>query len=1231
MRSLALLTELSQSTKRINILFLFFLVPFLSNAQTFITTWKTDNPGVSNDNQITIPTTGAGYDYNVVWSEEGNPANTGTLLTLTGNVTIDFPTPGIYRIEISGLFPRIFFNDPSFFFSKDSRKILTVEQWGANPWTSMASAFAGCANLRINASDKPNLAGVTDMSRMFYRASSLNDNLNAWNVSTITNMSRLFADAEAFNQPLNAWNVSSVTNMSEMFWFARAFNQDISGWNVSNVTNMAAMFAGATIFNQNIGGWNVINVTTLAQTFASAPAFNQNISAWNVGNVTDMSGLFSGASAFNQDISGWNINNVTSMANMFRAATSFTNDITGWNVINVTQMNGMFSDHPTFNQDITAWTVDNVNDMNGMFDGATAFNQDISGWHVNKVNDFNSMFQDATSFNQPIGAWTLNTVSNIDMRGMFDGASSFDQDLSPWDVRQLTQAFNMLNNSGLSVTHYDNLLEGWASQTLKPNVDFGASNLFYCTGETARTNLISTFNWFITDGGKKCISLFDGPTTTTPEILNGQPQVIDYGSTSTSKSRSFTLSNNQGTVITNVMVVNPGSGFPTSLVFPTILAGATQTFTVDLTGPVGTYTETVTITSPDFPGSFQFNVSGEVTATPEPEIAAFEGTTVLGTQILDGQLQPVEFGFEVKGNNLMGEFTITNIGDADLNISDITLSGSVFTLASTPPTLIPVNGTEIIQVILSGTNAGIFIETVNILSDDTDEAIFNFNVYGEIIGPDIAVYDGTNIYSDPEIFDGQVTPIDFGSGPNGTDILRPFTIANLNSADLNISNITITGTAFSLTSSPPTLVAAEFDGVISFTPFFIRLSGATSGTYSETVSIFTDDEDEPTFTFQINGSIIGSGCPILPTVNAGVDATTCAGSSIILAGTIGGSATGATWNSNGTGTFDDQTILTPTYTPGAADETSGSVILTLTVAAIGSCPQVQDNLILSIPTAITAGSPSVQSNVGQTSIIDVVSSSTTNPGDVLTLTITQNPTQGSVTVNANNTVSFVPNAGTVGSDSFEYQICNDCGLCDVGTVSIDIVNAPPVITPPSAPITAVAGQSVTIPFVGFLSDLNGNIDFNSIQITNGPTSNALASFNTAFDLTLDYSNTRFAGTDEITIEVCDLLNSCSSIILQIEVDGEIIIHNGISPNGDGKNDYFSIQNIQFLEPENKVSIYNRWGDKIFDLENYDSDNPNKRFNGISDNGKELPSGVYFYKIQLVNRGENLSGYLTIKK
>ncbi|MDZ7646253.1 MAG: Ig-like domain-containing protein [Cytophagales bacterium] len=186
-----------------------------------------------------------------------------------------------------------------------------------------------------------------------------------------------------------------------------------------------------------------------------------------------------------------------------------------------------------------------------------------------------------------------------------------------------------------------------------------------------------------------------------------------------------------------------------------------------------------------------------------------------------------------------------------------------------------------------------------------------------------------------------------------------------------------------------------------------------------------------------------------------------------------------------------KTILTPTYTPSAADEISGSVTLTLTVAASGGCPQVQDDLIVTIPTAITASSPSVQSNVGQTTNVDVVGSSSTNPGDVLTVTITQQASQGAVAVNPDKTIGYTPNAGTVGSDSFDYQICNDCGLCDVGTVSVTIANAPPAITPPPTPITAVAGQSVTIPFASYLSDLNGNIDFNSIRITNGPTSNAL--------------------------------------------------------------------------------------------------------------------------------------------
>ena len=171
---------------------------------------------------------------------------------------------------------------------------------------------------------------------------------------------------------------------------------------------------------------------------------------------------------------------------------------------------------------------------------------------------------------------------------------------------------------------------------------------------------------------------------------------------------------------------------------------------------------------------------------------------------------------------------------------------------------------------------------------------------------------------------------------------------------------------------------------------------------------------------------------------------------------------------------------------------------------------------------------------------------------------------------------------------------------------------------------------VTIPFSSLISDLNDNIDPSSIQIIQGPISNAIAAFDSGFNLSLDYSTVSFVGTDLLTIQVCDLLNDCSQITLQINVEGEIIAYNGISPNGDTKNDFFLLENIQFLGPNNTVKIFNRWGDKVFEMKDYN--NVDKRFDG-----KELPSGVYFYKVtyDMINvqppaKGE-LTGYLTLKR
>ena len=84
---------------------------------------------------------------------------------------------------------------------------------------------------------------------------------------------------------------------------------------------------------------------------------------------------------------------------------------------------------------------------------------------------------------------------------------------------------------------------------------------------------------------------------------------------------------------------------------------------------------------------------------------------------------------------------------------------------------------------------------------------------------------------------------------------------------------------------------------------------------------------------------------------------------------------------------------------------------------------------------------------------------------------------------------------------------------------------------------------------------------------------------------------------------------------RVEPEGNIVIYNGVTPNGDGKNDYFFIDGITHY-PNNRVSIYNRWGVKVFETTNYDSDG--NVFNGISHGratiqpDSKLPSGTYFY-------------------
>lgn len=76
---------------------------------------------------------------------------------------------------------------------------------------------------------------------------------------------------------------------------------------------------------------------------------------------------------------------------------------------------------------------------------------------------------------------------------------------------------------------------------------------------------------------------------------------------------------------------------------------------------------------------------------------------------------------------------------------------------------------------------------------------------------------------------------------------------------------------------------------------------------------------------------------------------------------------------------------------------------------------------------------------------------------------------------------------------------------------------------------------------------------------------------------------------------------------------QITVYSGFSPNGDGLNDTWIIQGIENF-PNNKVNIYNRWGNALAKFTNYDNDK--NVWKGEMPNGGIVPSGTYFYIMEL---------------
>lgn len=80
------------------------------------------------------------------------------------------------------------------------------------------------------------------------------------------------------------------------------------------------------------------------------------------------------------------------------------------------------------------------------------------------------------------------------------------------------------------------------------------------------------------------------------------------------------------------------------------------------------------------------------------------------------------------------------------------------------------------------------------------------------------------------------------------------------------------------------------------------------------------------------------------------------------------------------------------------------------------------------------------------------------------------------------------------------------------------------------------------------------------------------------------------------------------------------IPRGVSPNGDGKNDFFDLSNLGVLE----IKIFNRYGLKVYESKNYKNE-----WYGQSDKG-HLPAATYYYVLTL-SAGKKVTGWVYLQR
>ncbi|WP_299551948.1 gliding motility-associated C-terminal domain-containing protein [Seonamhaeicola sp.] len=200
-----------------------------------------------------------------------------------------------------------------------------------------------------------------------------------------------------------------------------------------------------------------------------------------------------------------------------------------------------------------------------------------------------------------------------------------------------------------------------------------------------------------------------------------------------------------------------------------------------------------------------------------------------------------------------------------------------------------------------------------------------------------------------------------------------------------------------------------------------------------------------------------------------------------------------------------------------------------------------------------------------------------------------------------------------GEDYYATQTNNSgCESSTSVPVTVTVNDAP-------TPTLVSANQELCINDGPTISELTSNIDFD-------PSSYSVAWYDSDVGGSVISESSSLDNGATYYAVLIDLVTGCeSNVRLPVTPDltscGDLIIPDGFSPNGDGVNDTFDVDNLNILYPNFAMEIYNRNGNVV-----YKGNANTPRFNGRSNQSGtlgrgDLPVGVYFY-IFYYNDGEH---------